>query len=139
MDISFWKGKGETMSLQEFERKYSYLLSWEDAEKKVGRRLDWNNNFDCCLYHDLLVEAVNANACFLGLERQVKKMNGMQIWEVNGIDDLEGTCFAQCSTKEKAEKAMQILEENGFEDMLEVEQSNLRLDQLVIQDKIIQL
>lgn len=43
-----------------FERKYSYLLSWEDAEKKVGRRLDWNNNFDCCLYHDLLVEAVNA-------------------------------------------------------------------------------
>ena len=45
-------------------------------------------------------------------------MNGMQIWEVNGIDDLEDTCFAQCSTKEKA---MQILEENGFEDMLEVE------------------
>lgn len=25
------------MSFQEFERKYSYLLSWEDAEKKVGR------------------------------------------------------------------------------------------------------
>ena len=22
------------MSFQEFERKYSYLLSWEDAEKK---------------------------------------------------------------------------------------------------------
>lgn len=66
-------------------------------------------------------------------------MNGMQIWEVNGIDDLEGICFAQCSTKEKAEKAMQILEENSFEDMLVVKQSNLRLDQLVIQDKIIQL
>ena len=56
-------------------------------------------------------------------------MNGMQIWEVNGIDDLEGTCFAQCSTKEKAEKAMRILEENGFEDMLVVKQSSLRLDQ----------
>ena len=54
------KGKGKIMSFQEFERKYSYLLSWEDAEKKVGRKLDWNNNFDCCLYHDLLVEAVNA-------------------------------------------------------------------------------
>ena len=54
------KGKGEIMSLQEYERKYSYLLSWEDAEKKVGRKLDWNNNFDCCLYHDLLVEAVDA-------------------------------------------------------------------------------
>ena len=60
MDISLEERQGKIMSFQEFERKYSYLLSWEDAEKKVGRRLDWNNNFDCCLYHDLLVEAVNA-------------------------------------------------------------------------------
>lgn len=66
-------------------------------------------------------------------------MNGMQIWEVNGIDDLEGICFAQCSTKEKAEKAMRILEENGFEDMLVIKQSNLRLDQLIIGEEIIQL
>lgn len=66
-------------------------------------------------------------------------MNRMQIWEVNGIDDLEGTCFAQCSSKEKAEKAMQILEKNGFEDMLIVEQSSLQLDQLLIEDKLIQL
>lgn len=63
----------------------------------------------------------------------------MKIWEINGTEDLEGICFAQCSTKEKAEKAMRILEENGFEDMLVVKQSNLRLDQLVIQNKIIQL
>ena len=66
-------------------------------------------------------------------------MKEMLIWEVNGIDDLEGTCFAQCSTKAKAEKAMQILEENGFEDILVVEQSSLRLDQLLIEDKLIQL
>lgn len=66
-------------------------------------------------------------------------MNEIQIWEVNGIDDLEGICFAQCSTKEKAEKAMRILEENGFEDMLVVKQSNLRLDQLLVEDKLIQL
>ena len=62
-------------------------------------------------------------------------MNGIQIWEVNGIDDLEGTCFAQCSTKEKAEKAKQILKENGFKDMLVVKQSSLRLDQLLIGGK----
>ena len=31
-------------------------------------------------------------------------MNGMQIWEVNGIDDLEGTVFAQCSTKKRQRK-----------------------------------
>lgn len=66
-------------------------------------------------------------------------MNGMQIWNVNGIDDLEGICFAQCSTKEKAEKAMRILEENGFEDMLVIKQSNLQLDQLLVEDELIQL
>lgn len=66
-------------------------------------------------------------------------MNEIQIWEVNGIDDLEGICFAQCSTKEKAEKAMRILEENGFGDILVVKQSNLRLDQLLVEDKLIQL
>ena len=66
-------------------------------------------------------------------------MEGMLIWEVNGIDDLAGTCFAQCSTKAKAEKAMQILEENGFEGILEVRQSNLRLDQLSIKGKLIKL
>ena len=66
-------------------------------------------------------------------------MEGMLIWEVNGIDDLAGTCFAQCSTKAKAERAMQILEENGFEGILEVRQSNLRLDQLSIKGKLIKL
>lgn len=63
----------------------------------------------------------------------------MKIWEINGTEDLEGICFAQCSTKEKAKKAMRILEENGFEDMLVVKQSNLRLDQLLIENKLIQL
>ena len=45
-------------SFQEFEQTYGYLLPWEDAEKVVGRRLDWNNNRDCCVYHDLLVKKV---------------------------------------------------------------------------------
>lgn len=66
-------------------------------------------------------------------------MNEIQIWEVNGIDDFEDLCFAQCSTKEKAEKAMRILEENGFEDMLVIKQSNLQLDQLLVEDELIQL
>ena len=48
----------KSMSFQEFERKFAYLLSWEEAEKKAGRRLDSYNNFDCCLYHDLLMGAV---------------------------------------------------------------------------------
>jgi len=50
------------MSHQEFERQYGYLfLSWEDAEKKAGRKLDWNNNLDCGIYHDLLIEETRKN------------------------------------------------------------------------------
>lgn len=66
-------------------------------------------------------------------------MNGIQIWEVVGVDDLEGSVFAQCSTEERANKAMQLLENEGFEDMLRVEQSSLRIDQIIIGDKLIQL
>lgn len=47
------------MSYQEFERKFAHLFPWAEAERKAGRKLDWNNNFDCCLYHDLLVEVVS--------------------------------------------------------------------------------
>ena len=49
------------ISYQEFERQYGYLLSWEDAEKKAGRKLDWNNNLDCGIYHDLLIEETRKN------------------------------------------------------------------------------
>lgn len=46
------------MGYQEYEQEYGYLLPWDEAEKIVGRKLDWNNNYDCCLYHDLLVKKV---------------------------------------------------------------------------------
>ena len=49
------------MTFQEFERTYSHLLPWGEAEKQIGRKLDYNNNFDCCSYHDLLVKAVQEN------------------------------------------------------------------------------
>lgn len=53
------------MSYQEFDRQYGHLLSWEDVEKKVGRKLDWNNNLDCSIYHDLLVEEVRKRGFIL--------------------------------------------------------------------------
>ena len=66
-------------------------------------------------------------------------MDRIQIWEVVGVDDLEGSTFAQCSTEEKANKAMKLLENEGFEDMLRVKQSSLRIDQIIIGDKFVQL
>lgn len=116
----------------------------EDAD--VDEIKKWEHHIDYAIdmgeypeIHHIEDVKVGNSESIDNVERYVKNINGMPIWEVNGIDDLEGTCFAQCSTKEKAEKAMRILEENGFEDMLVVKQSSLRLDQLLIEDKLIQL
>lgn len=43
-----------------------------------------------------------------------KNTQGKQeIWMVIGIDDLEGSIFAQCSTEEAAKRAKVLLETNG--------------------------
>lgn len=36
-------------------KEFGHLLSWEEAEKFAGRKLDWNNNRDCCIYFGLLM------------------------------------------------------------------------------------
>lgn len=55
------------MNYTEICEKYGYLLSWSDAEKKVGRRLDYYSNFDECLYLDMLIKEM--------------KMHGIEIKE----------------------------------------------------------
>lgn len=64
---------------------------------------------------------------------------GISIWEVVGIDDLEGNTFAQCTCKENAEKALDLLERQGFEDVLEIRESNLLLDKIELGVSIISL
>ena len=46
------------MTYQEIEIKYSYLLTWDQAGVIAGYPLDYNNYFDCCLYHDLLLNEI---------------------------------------------------------------------------------
>lgn len=41
--------------------KEKVLLSWHDAEEIVGRKLDWHNHFDCCIYDDLLTKSIQGN------------------------------------------------------------------------------
>ena len=64
---------------------------------------------------------------------------GISIWEVVGIDDLEGNTFAQCTCKKNAEKALDLLERQGFEDVLEIRESNLLLDKIELGGSIIPL
>ena len=61
------------------------------------------------------------------------------LFNVVGIDDLEGMTFARCTTYEKAQYAKELLEEEGFEDMLDIVQDNLPVDAVKIGDRLIRL
>lgn len=39
---------------------------------------------------------------------------GISIWEVVGIDDLEGNTFAQCTCKENAKKSIGLVGKTGI-------------------------
>ena len=43
----------------------------------------------------------------------------VKLFNVIGIDDLEGISFARCTTYEKAQKALKLLEAEGFQNMLD--------------------
>ena len=66
-------------------------------------------------------------------------MNDMRLFNVVGIDDLEGTVFTRCTTYEKAQKALKLLEAEGFQNMLDIEQDQLPIDCVKIGDKILEL
>ena len=38
--------------------KYGYMLTWEDAERKANRKLDYYNNHDNSIYFSLLITEV---------------------------------------------------------------------------------
>ena len=62
-----------------------------------------------------------------------------RLYNVIGIDDLEGTTFARCTTLAKAVIAKDKLEKNGFEDMLNIVQDELPIDVVEIDGELIEL
>lgn len=62
-----------------------------------------------------------------------------KLFNVIGIDDLNGIVFARCTTFEKAQKTKRMLEAEGFEDMLEIVQDKLSIDVIEIDNKVIEL
>lgn len=66
-------------------------------------------------------------------------MNKIKLYNVEGIDDLEGIIFARCTTKEKAKIAKKKLENEGFEDMLDIIQDEIPIDTIEIEGKLIEL
>ena len=66
-------------------------------------------------------------------------MNEMRLFNVVGMDDLEGTVFARCTTYEKANKVKELLEEEGFEDMVDIVKDEIAIDVIEIGGKLIEL
>lgn len=66
-------------------------------------------------------------------------MNDMRLFNVVGIDDLEGTVFARCTTFAKAVIAQDKLEKEGFEGMLDVVQDEIPIDVIEIGGELIKL
>lgn len=62
-----------------------------------------------------------------------------RLFNVVGIDDLEGTVFVRCTTYEKANKAKELLEAEGFEDMLDIVQDEMPIDVIEIGGELIEL
>lgn len=54
-----------------------------------------------------------------------------ELWEVKGVDDLEGVTFAVCTSEDKAVEAEKLLKAQGFED-IKITKSNLNLDEIKI-------
>ena len=62
-----------------------------------------------------------------------------RLFNVVGMDDLEGTVFARCTTYDKAKRAMKLLEAEGFEDMLDIVQDEMPIDMIEIGGELIEL
>lgn len=62
-----------------------------------------------------------------------------KLFNVVGIDDLEGMVFARCTTYEKAVKAKKCLENNGFENMIDIVQDEIPVDVIEIDSQLLEL
>ena len=61
------------------------------------------------------------------------------LYNVIGLDDLEGVVFARCTTFEKAQKAKELTEENGFEGMLDIVQDEIPVDVIEVDSQLLEL
>lgn len=68
-----------------------------------------------------------------------KNMNKIRLFNVIGLDDLEGTVFTRCTTYEKAQKAKELLEAEGFEDVLDIVQDEIPINAIKIGRELIEL
>ena len=66
-------------------------------------------------------------------------MNDMRLFNVIGLDDLEGVVFARCTTIERAQESKELTEAYGFEGMLDIVQDEMPIDVIEIGGELIEL
>jgi len=70
------------------------------------------------------------------LEEFVQQYTPTELWEVRGINDLEGMTFAVCTSEDKAIEAEKLIKAQGFEN-IKTKRSELNLDEIKIGQDII--
>jgi len=61
------------------------------------------------------------------------------LFNVIGIDSLDGTVFTRCTTYEKAVKAKELLEQEGFEGMIDIVQDEIPIDAIEVGSQMLEL
>ena len=62
-----------------------------------------------------------------------------RLYNVIGLDDLDGVTCARCTSLEKAEIVKSKLEEDGYEDMLDIVQDEIPVDVVEINGELIEV
>lgn len=119
------------VSIEEAQEYFNNLLEEKRADWERGNYVkiqeDTNSSFKAEDYGDKIS---------ITLEEFVEQYVPTEIYEVVGVNDLEGMTFAVCTSEDKAIEAEKLLKAQGFED-IKIKKSNLNLDEIKIgQDTI---
>jgi|GEM_PF-1439265 len=113
-------------SIEEAQEYFNNLLeekreNWERGSY-VEIKEDTNSSFKA---------KAPGNKISITLEEFVEQYVPTELWEVRGINDLEGMIFAICTSEAKAIEAESLLKAQGFED-IKTKKSNFNLDEIKI-------
>ena len=111
-----------------------------EEEEKYGVLVARMYELFCVIYGSSAVTDEDFDfLIFTGKRRETVKTDDV-LYEVVGLDDLEGTVFAHCTSDQLAEEALsKLVDAEWDEDMLTIRKSNLAVNTIVLDDEVIHL
>lgn len=118
-------------SIKEAQEYFNNLLEEKREDWERGSYVEIKEDTNCSFKAEAPGDKIS-----ITLEEFVEQYVPTKIYEVVGINDLEGMIFAVCTSEDKAIEAEKLLTAQGFED-IKIKKSNLNLDEIKIgQDAI---